>query len=124
MEANKLAKEIYEWLRQKGMWIDVTMYFEGVAMSSNSHHGMTEGKKGLLPDTYWYDNEDPREYFEYVRSENILSMSFEGPLYHVLNAYVPGWERLESEFNAIFDKYGLYPQMGNAWNLTAYRKDD
>ena len=44
-------------------------------------------------------------------------MSFEGPLYEVLNGY--GSSHLEEEFVKIFDKYGLYYELGNAWNLTA-----
>ena len=49
--------------------------------------------------------------------ENILSMSFEGPLYYVLNGYEGG--HLAEEFMKIFEKYGLYWELGNAWNLTA-----
>lgn len=64
------------------------------------------------------ENEDPRDYFKYVNSDHILSMSFEGPLYGVLNAYCPGWTKLEAEFQKLFEKYGLYYEMGNAWNLT------
>ena len=47
-------------------------------------------------------------------------MSFEGPLYDVLNAYVPGWVKKEDEFRKLFEKYGFYYELGNAWNLSAY----
>jgi hypothetical protein len=47
-------------------------------------------------------------------------MSFEGGLYHVLNGYVSGWIRLESKFSKLFEKYGLYYEMGYSWSLSAY----
>ena len=112
-----LAKDIRNWLLDHEMWIDTCIYFNGKAYS-------THDKK---EDRFYYndrdhlielENEDPRDYFEYVNSDHILSMSFEGPLYDVLNAYVPGWTRLEAEFQKLFEKYGLYYEMGNAWNLT------
>ena len=119
----ELAEELYYWLKRNGLWLDVTMYFGGVAACQHKSWGYDNGER-LAEDLYLFEGKDPRDYFDYVRSENILSMSFEGPLYDVLNAYCGGWEKLEAEFNEIFYKHGLYPQMGNAWNLTAYRKED
>jgi hypothetical protein len=47
-------------------------------------------------------------------------MSFEGSLNHVLNAYVLGWVKLETEFIKVFDKHNCYYEMGDAWNLSVY----
>ena len=112
----QLATDIFNWLVDHELWQDVYIYFNGICWGT-SNKDLTE---------FCYDErryfsfpDDPKKYFEYVRNPNILSMSFEGPLYHVLNAYVPGWEKLEAEFLAIFEKYGLYFELGNAWNLTA-----
>ena len=55
-----------------------------------------------------------------MANTNTLSMSFEGPLYHVLNRYVRGWTKLESELQKLFEKHGYYYEMGHAWNLSAY----
>lgn len=44
-------------------------------------------------------------------------MSFEGPLYDVLN-YEFG--SLAAGLDAIFEKYGVYYELGNAWNLTLH----
>ena len=71
-------------------------------------------------DAYFEYEDEPTKYFEYVAKNHILSMSFEGELNHVLNAYVQGWSKLESEFQAIFEKHGVYYEMGNSWNLTCY----
>lgn len=57
---------------------------------------------------------DPRDYFEYVREPNILSMSFEGTLYDILNNHDM------FVLQDLFSKYGLYYELGNAWNLSAY----
>ena len=47
-------------------------------------------------------------------------MSFEGELYDVLNGYAYGWGKRADEFRQIFEKYGVYFELGNAWNLTCY----
>lgn len=47
-----------------------------------------------------------------------MSMSFEGPVYHMINGYALGG--LVRRFNKIFEKYGVYYEQGDAWNLTCY----
>lgn len=112
----QLATDIFNWLVDKGLWEDVSIYFNGICWSTSNKD---------LTDFCYYQRryfsypDDPKKYFEYVRTPNILSMSFEGPLYRVLNAYTSGWEKLEAELLAIFEKYGLYFELGDAWNLTA-----
>lgn len=112
-----LATEIFNWLVDHEMWIDVQIYFNGTCWStSNKDHTefcYNEHK-------YFEYEAEPKDYFEYVREPNILSMSFEGSLYEILNAYVRGWEKLEEEFRKIFEKHGLYFELGHAWNLTCF----
>ena len=64
------------------------------------------------------ENVDPKRYFKYVREPNIFSMSFEGRLYEILN-----YEDM-FVFENIFKKYGLYYELGDAWNLSAYPIDE
>lgn len=118
-KAEALAKDIYTWCQKKGLWGDNIIYFNGKAWSSSKEWNGVQGKS-IGDDLYEYEDKNPRDYFEYVNDPNILSMSFEGPLNHVLNAYVRGWVNLESEFMKLFEKYGLYYEMGNTWNLSAY----
>ena len=118
-KAEALAKDIYNWCQKKGLWGDNIIYFNGKAWSSSKKWSGVQGKP-IGDDLYEYEDKNPRDYFEYVNDPNILSMSFEGPLNHVLNAYVRGWVKLENEFMKLFEKYGLYYEMGNAWNLSAY----
>ena len=119
MNIEILAKDIYKWCKKHHLWGDNCIYFGGKAWASWSEWHGVKGKK-IDEDLYEYDNKNPRDYFEYVRNPNILSMSFEGGLYEVLNAYRPGWTKLENQFRNIFEKYGLYFEMGHAWNLSAY----
>lgn len=114
----RLAIDIYNFCKKKGLWGDNCIYFDGIAWASwPDWHGVT-GKK-IDKDLYQYDNKNPRDYFEYANPDT-LSMSFEGPLYEVLNAYVNGWVKLEAQFLKLFEKYGYYYELGHAWNLSAY----
>lgn len=110
----KLAKEIREYLLKHELWVDVRIYFNGKAFSTDDGHGNygynDPNKLFVIEDV------DPRRYFDYCG--DILSMSFEGPLYDVMN-YTFG--ELEEGLVAIFEKYGCYYELGNAWNLTLYK---
>ena len=99
------------------MWVDVNIYFNGKCWST-SNKGCNEFCYN--ENRYFEYEADPKDYFEYVNEPNILSMSFEGALYEALNGYAYGWTKLEKEFNKIFEKYGLYFELGHAWNLSCY----
>ena len=114
-KCEELATEIFEWLVKNEMWVDVRIYFNGKYWGT---HNPETGEYYYNELKHYEGIADPRDYFEYVReSENILSMSFEGPLYELLNGYT-GY-RLVDQFNKIFENYGLYYEMGHQWNLTA-----
>ena len=115
----QLAKEIMEFLEKEEMMSSVSIYFNGKVVRANSEYDRET-------DTFscsWIteENVDPHNYFEYAAYDHILSMSFEGVLYDVLN-YSGGQK--EVEFRAIFEKYGVYCECGNAWNLSVYPNDD
>lgn len=38
----------------------------------------------------------------------------------MLNGYTRGWVGLEDKFGKLFEKYGLYYELGHAWNLSAW----
>lgn len=113
-----LAIDIYEWCKKHDLWGDNTIYFDGIAWANSPEWGGVKGRK-ITEDLYEYEDKNPEDYFEYANLET-LSMSFEGSLYHVLNGYVRGWIKLEGEFHKLFEKHGLYYEMGHAWNLAAY----
>lgn len=116
-QTEALATEIFNWLVDHNMWVDVAIYFNGKRWytSNKDHTEFCYNER-----RYFEDEAEPKDYFEYVREPNILSMSFEGSLYDVLNGYTVGWVKLEEEFRKIFEKYGLYYELGNAWNLSCF----
>lgn len=112
-----LAKEIHAFLVRHDLWMDVSIYFNGKRWSTQQKSG-DQWEFCYNENRYFESIADPKDYFEYVREPNILSMSFEGGLYEVLNGY--NGFKLEAEFQQIFHEYGLYYELGNAWNLSCY----
>lgn len=109
-----LAKEIRQYLLDRDMWIDTRIYFNGKAFSTDDgqRHFFYNDPAHLVV----LENEDPRDYTEYAG--DILTMTFEGPLYEALNYGCDNWAAKE-DLNKIFRKYGLYYEMCNGCNLTA-----
>jgi len=97
----KIALDIRKYLKEEDLWYDTRIYFNSMCFCSN-----TEG--GIIEDI------NPKDYFEYANPKT-LSMSFEGPLYEVIN-YGDGGEGIRN----ILEKYGYYFELGNAWNLSIY----
>ncbi len=113
----QLAQEIITFLNANEMQDTVCIYFNNIRMRS-------ECNWRERPITFTWkqdDNIDPHDYFEYAAYDHIISMSFEGNLYELLNY---GGGKIVEDFNSIFNKYNLYYERGNAWNLTAYPLDD
>ena len=118
-QIEKLAYEIKDFLIRHEMWCDVRIYFNGKALSTDDgsgHYAYNDPNKD-----YVLEDVNPKDYFEYV-GENILCMSFEGSFYELLNCYVPlsYYNSVEGEFRGILRKYGLYYELGNAWNLSTF----
>lgn len=113
-----LKEAIYQFLKKNGLWSDVRIYTDGKCWATDDGDG-----RGVhvTPDCYLIEDIDPRDYFEYVHNPHILSMSFEGSLYECLNGYAGDYGgQMESEFSDLLAKYGLYYELGNAWNLSCY----
>lgn len=113
-----LAMEIYNWCYANELWEDSAIYFNGKAIASWNTWSGVEGKK-IAEGLYEYEDKNPLDYFEYANPYT-LSMSFEGPLYMILNAYSEDWCWTEQQFINIFTKHGFYYEMGHAWNLSVY----
>lgn len=114
----ELAGKILNWLIENELWSDCRIYFNGKAYATDN--GLGGYKRELLQDGVYvlYDIK-PKDYFEYAG--DILSMSFEGDLYEVFNGvYGEFGSSLENEFSMILEEYGLYYELGNAWNLSVY----
>jgi len=121
-EKEALAKEVRQFLMDNELWADVRIYFNGKAFSTDDNNG-----------NYFYNDPDhlivlegidPRNFFEYVAKDHILSMSFEGDFYGCMNfhcEYGADFDnRIQQEFSDILAKYGVYSELGHAWNLSCY----
>lgn len=113
----QLANEIMQFLNEHEMQDAVCIYFNNKRIRSNSNW---DGEN-LTYQWVEESNIDPHDYFEYAAYDHILSMSFEGSLYDCLNY---SFGRREEQFIKIFNKYNLYFELGNLWNLTVYSNDD
>lgn len=109
----KLADEIRAWLLERELWQDVTIYFNGKAFSTSD----------MLQRRFAYNNPNdlieyeanPADYVEY-NSPDSITMTFEGPLYDLINYRFNS--RDYEEFEALFRRYGLYFEQGYAWSLS------
>lgn len=108
-----LAQEIYKWLISHLLWIDTNIYYNGKCMSTYHNGKFRYNGKPFITEA------DPSDYFDYVADPHILSMSFEGPLYSILNG---SDFKLAEEFRQLLDKHGVYYELGNSWNLTCFEK--
>lgn len=103
----RIAKSLAKQLARKELHYDVHIYVNGKRYTIDDNGNLV------------YDiDADPRDYFKYVREPNILSMSFEGPLYDEIN-----YDNIEL-LQPFFEKYGLFYELGNAWNLSVYAIND
>ena len=113
-----LAIDIYQWCKKHNLWGDNIIYFDRKAWANFDWWSGELGKK-INENLYEYEHKNPKDYFEYANPKT-LSMSFEGPLYHVINGYTSGCSKRISELEKLFNKYGYYYEQGHAWNLSAY----
>lgn len=114
----EFANEIIAFLNKYELASYVNIYYNGKVMRSR---GRWDDDYNYVPNWVAEDDVDPHDYFEWAAYNHILSMSFEGDLYDVINHRGGA---LLNTFNMIFNKYDLYYELGNAWNLTAYLIDD
>lgn len=107
-EIETLATEIGRLIVKEGIDLDATMYF------NNMRH--------IYKGNRMYDIEYDVNVDDYVKYHgDILTITFEGALYEIMNGYCPDNGFLK-KFEAILDKYNLCYEMGDAWNLSLYER--
>lgn len=108
----RMAMDIAKFLEDNGLNTDLAIYYNGDSIHYDSN-GKATSKK-----------DNPAKYFDYVPENHILSMSFEGPFYEVMNdGGKRNWD-LQEKFYRLLKKYGVYSELGNSWNLSVYPIDD
>ena len=109
MKKYEIARKIEAWMKKNKLQTDSRIYFNGNAWNYNS-----SGVKSIVEDVKATD------FFEYGNNDTI-SMSFEGGMYGVMNAYdLPRCNELRDEFEDMLSAFGYYAELGNAWNLALY----
>lgn len=116
-QIEQLVDEITAFLEKHNLQSGVCIYFNNKRIVSE---GFFDGEN-LTYKWIQEEDKDPHDYFEYAAYNHILSMSFEGPLYDLLN-YRGG--KLEEQFRIIFERYDLYFEFGYSWCFTVYPLDD
>ena len=127
-----IAQDLLRYLIDLDLDMYVRIYFNfkdghGTAIQSSppsspcNYQCVTQVKGKNSYRYYRIDDINPQNYFKY--NGDYLSMSFEGPLYHILNytAYMESrMERVNRQLNNYFSHYGLYMELGDAWNASVY----
>ena len=117
----EFANEIIAFLTKHHMANDTRIYFNGKAIDLRGDWvDLPNDEFDYVVKQKVIEDINPRDYFEYAAQDHILSMSFEGPLYDDLNYDF----RHVDEFNELFEKYGLYYELGFSYTLSAYPSDD
>lgn len=128
-----IALDFMNLLIEKGVAQDVAVYFNGMRYSSVG----TAPAPGKLERTFQFYRDyndsnstavmahnageyNPNYYFDHVAEKHILSASFEGPLYDVMNNIYGGEAQWVYDF---FNRWGLTVEMGDSWNFSVYPID-
>lgn len=113
----KLMEDIIKYLQKHEMFEMITIYVNGHKYTDDKRENAIECSTKYGP---YYDNGpcDVTTILEY-NNPDILTMSFEGPLYHAYNGY-SGHTSAEEDIQKICNKYNLYPEQGYAWSLAVY----
>lgn len=122
IKIEELVREIEDFLKEHELIGDVCIYFNNKRHSWCNRYDKEWNFLGF--DCEIREDVSPLDYFDYVNTEHILSMSFEGDFYHVLNGYNDYADKMQQKFSAILSKYNLYYELGNAWNLSCYPIND
>lgn len=115
----KLMLDIIRYLQKHDLFYDVLIYVNGHRYASEKPDSMVMLDSGTGP---YYDQGayDVTKYIEYA-SPDILTISFEGPLYDALNyPETKAQYAVEDDLQNICAKYGLYFEQGYAWSLAVY----
>jgi len=112
----KLTIEIAEFLQKRDMFTMINIYSNNTRFSSDPA-GNSSPETTKYGAVYVTKDCDVTEIIEYNNPETI-TMTFEGPLNHALN-YESA--KTENALQKLFNKYGLFFEMGYAWSLAAYK---
>lgn len=109
---------VMDCLKEHGAWYEVAVYCNGRKYVSEGLDSQEAATHMTGQGTPYYDcgEWDVADVLPYHNAES-LTLTFEGPLYHMIN-YGDG--TIEDALNKIADDYGQYLEGGYAWSLAFY----
>lgn len=109
-----LAREIYRFLSERGMWGDTRIYFNGKAYCTGS---VKKDGKQIGNNLFLIGDINPADYMDYY-SRDTITMSFEGvdSMYEALNYGSDSW-KIVDELHELLERHGYRFEQGNYWNL-------
>lgn len=117
IKIEELAKDVLKFLIKNEIDEDVRIFFNNKRMYNKRKYD--GGWNCIGNEIITEADVCPLDYFEYAADNHILSMSFEGNFYDCINYS----GLFLDEFEALLEKYGLYYELGESWNLTCYPSD-
>ena len=101
----KLREEIIELFKSYDLYLHCSIFCNG-----NKYSYYKDSLESVTECDVW-------QYIDYY-NEDTLSMSFDGDIYDVFNYGL--FPKLLEKFDSLLRSYGLYYELGNAWNLSLY----
>lgn len=114
-EKTELAEEFMDYLCQLGVFYEVDIYTGAKRLSSDSCNG--KERKSTAKGTVYYEMDYDGCPCEY-NNPDTLTVTFEGPFYHLLNHGDDG--KVYKTLQNMFAKRDLYFEMGYAWSFALY----
>lgn len=117
-----IAENIISFMLKKGLFQEMAVYVCGYCYTS---YPRADYLKVRTPDGVYYrshhNDVDVAQITSYCNPD-LITITFEGTFYNIVNADGTSKEsmRLEQEFSDLLEKYGLYYELGHAWNLSVY----
>ena len=121
-EKEKLVMDLIKWLVKHDYFMNICIYCNNKRWMSDKYKKQLDNiteiiDESISPDPFYVqENIKAKDYIEYA-NEKLITMSFEGPLYHEINY---GNGKTEQKLQEFFEKRGLYFEQGYAWSLSAY----
>ena len=122
-DKEKVVIALIHWLDERDLFYDVHIYCNNKCWSSNRYNNVKKSNMMIVSDEkiakneFYVENDVvASDYIEYANN-NLITMSFEGPLYYEINY---GNGEIEQGLSEFFNKRGMYFELGYAWSLSTY----
>ena len=117
-KAEKCALELICWLLRHEMWIDTCIYANGKRFTCYDGEHYRYGNTWDC--VFVEEDKNPKDYVEYTG--DFLTMTFEGPLYEVINYcyHAKYCDKYIEELRYICYRYKKYYELGYSWSLSLF----